>query len=231
MSAAEISARAFNERKKVNERKVAHMQDLEAQKKPSKPVLSEAQMAEDAAKSKIHDHMGQMKTALHELFLTKDADKVRMLSAKLYLASAEMHNLTANASLPPPLTAKLDKFLTEVTRGLHGVERTLHLAKHDDIYEVVGNYTGVHKSQLAVDLHERKLTVTVRNETGPLVEHSMQPATNNTHLPSANVEVSTFSIILPKDIAPTRMKAKLHLGALSITVPRVKDTQVSVSEE
>ena len=197
----------------------------------------------EEAKRKIHTSMGMMKETLHRLFTAKEPAQVRALSAELYAASDEMARLAAapaaaanatssgNASaaplLPPPLDAKLRKFLAEVAKGLHGVERTLHLAKFDDRYEVVGNYTGLHKAQLAVDMHERLLKVSVlsANQT-----HTVEQQAGGAPAAEPPAAVETYSIGLPNDVTPTRMAATLKNGTLTISVPRVKDQHVALFE-
>jgi HSP20 family molecular chaperone IbpA len=234
--AADAHARAVKLAQLEAPKKAAATAAAALAKKAVESHAQEAAAAEAAAaaKRKIHSAMTHMKGMLHALFTAKEQAEVKKLSAALYTASDEMRALAqanaTKAALSPSLEARLEKFLTEVHRGLRGVERTLHLAQLPERYEVVGNYTGLHKSQLSVDLHEQKLTVTVlNNETASMVEHGAQAMANGTHV--EHEPAPTYTIGLPKDIAPTRMKASLHNGTLTIVVPRVKDTQVAVSED
>ena len=49
-----------------------------------------------------------------------------------------------------------------MSNGLRHARRTLHLTTYPEYYEVRGNYTGVSRKDLEVQLHGRQLTVRAR---------------------------------------------------------------------
>jgi len=213
----------------------AHAAQQEQPEDPAAAAAAAEGARRAAVQSRLLKQMGSIKGPLHQLMRAKDAKQVGALSEALHAKAAALQAALLAASLPPTnatptngtahaaalpswFTSKVSHVLHEVSSALRATQRTLHLATLPDHYEVVGNYSGVPKTALSVELLDSRLTVSVTEESAAA------------HAPNASAaaETSSRSIGLPKDIVPSGIKTTLRGGELKLTIPRATPMKLAV---
>ena len=199
-----------------------------------KPIHHE----EEAAARRVGNAMAELRQRIHRLLVERQPARIAALSGDVRDLTAHLYSLrnAPNSTLPARFASKVDHFVVEIAHGLRQVQHTLHLATHPDHYEVVGNFSGVARGSLKVQVLDGRLTVRVADEPvlgalggafafGTPAAAALALGLNGSASLTAN---HTAGLMLPHDASTAGMKSHLQGGELTVAIPRVLPVDVAI---